>query len=161
MVIKGIKYIQVVLFFCCLTVKAQFPNPMDFNTATNATNTGTIAVGSNDLHWTAALTNSLGLYVPAVSCGNQSPGSWVNSPFPNANWITYPHTCSPSQAEHSCLGNVDEFYKLTFNLPSTTCGLAINTASAYCLSLDFYADNWVSEIYVNNIISVSFQTKVY
>lgn len=126
---------------------------MDFNTATNATNTGTIAVGSNDLHWTAALTNSLGPYVPAVSCGNQAPGNWINSPFPNANWITYPHTCSPSQAEHSCLGNVDEFYKLTFNLPSTTCGLAINTASAYCLSLDFYADNWVSEIYVNNIIT--------
>lgn len=102
------------------------------------------------MHWTAALTNSLGPYVPAVVCGNQSPGSWVNSPFPNANWITYPHTCSAGPAEHSCLGNVDEFYKTTFTLAPTSCNQSVATPSAYCLSLDFYADNWVWAIWVNN-----------
>lgn len=132
---------------------AQFPNPLDFNTATNATNTGTLPVGANDLHWTAALTNSLGPYVSAVVCGNQAPFNWANSPFPNANWITYPHTCSAGPAEHSCLGNVDEFYKLIVNLPSTSCNQSVATPSAYCLSLDFFADNWVSAIYVNNVLS--------
>ncbi|MCW3076623.1 MAG: psrP3 [Bacteroidetes bacterium] len=146
--------ICTIVCICNLSIlKAQFPNPLDFNSATNAANNGTIPLGSNDLHWTVALTNSLGIYVPAVNCGNQATCCWVNSPYPNANWITYPHTCSSSPAEHSCLGNVDEFYKLTFNLPGTNCGQAINTASAYCLSLDFFADNWVSEIYVNNIIT--------
>lgn len=105
------------------------------------------------MHWTAALTNSLGPYVPAVVCGNQATCCWINSPYPNANWITYPHTCSASPAEHSCLGNVDEFYKTTLILPATSCNQSVATPSSYCLSLDFYADNWVSEIYVNNILS--------
>ena len=95
---------------------AQFPSPLNFNTSTNTSNTGTLPIGTNDLHWTAAITNSLGTYVPAVVCGNQATCCWINSPYPNANWITYPHTCSSSPAEHSCLGNVDEFYKTTFNL---------------------------------------------
>lgn len=151
--IKKYRLIVLVCIACNFSVLAQFPNPLNFNTATNSTNTGTLAMLSNDLHWTAALTNSLGPYVPAVVCGNQAVGNWVNSPFPNANWITYPHTCSASPAEHSCLGNVDEFYKTTLNLPATSCNQSVATPSAYCLSLDFYADNWVSEIYVNNILS--------
>jgi gliding motility-associated-like protein len=130
-------------------VSAQFPNATLFNTASNGIGNGTIAIGQNDLNWMAVMTNSLGTYVPAVSCGNQAPGAWINSPFPNANWITYPHNCSPSPAEHSCLGNVDEFYRLVFNLPANGCGGAINTPSAYCLSLDFYADNWLWEVFVN------------
>lgn len=155
MVIKQIKYIAVVVWFCCFSLKAQFPNPLDFNTATNATNTGTIPVGSNDLHWTAALTNSLGVYVPAVSCGNQAPGNWINSPFPNANWISFPHTCTPgSPAEHSCIpGHVDVYFKLSFNLPASNCGLSVATPSSYCLSLDFYADNSVYEIFVNGVLN--------
>jgi gliding motility-associated-like protein len=143
-----------IVFFLVLLIfdlKAQFPNPLDFNTATNATNTGTIPVGSNDLHWTASLTSSVGPYVPAVSCG-VIPG-WLISSYPNANWITYPHACSAGPAEHACLGNTDEFYKLTFNLPALACGQSVSTPGAYCLSLDFYADNWVHEIFVNGISS--------
>lgn len=146
-------FILFLLDFMSRPVKAQFPNPMDFNTATNATNTGTIPVGATDLHWTAVLTNSLGTYVPAVSCGNIAPGNWVTSPFVNTNWITYPHGCSANPAEHSCLGSIDEFYKLTFTLPGNNCGQAVTTASAYCLSLDFFADNWVNAIYVNGILA--------
>ncbi len=143
-----------IIFFvaiCYSKVFGQFPNPLNFNTATNSSNTGTLPIGNNDLHWTAALTNSLGTYVPAVVVGNV--GGWSTSPFPNVNWITYPHTCSANPAEHACLGNVDEYYKTTLTLPANSCGMAIVTPSAYCLSLDFMADNWVSEIYVNNVLS--------
>ncbi|MBA3663753.1 MAG: gliding motility-associated C-terminal domain-containing protein [Bacteroidetes bacterium] len=143
----------LLLFF--FSGKAQFPNPSNFNTATNATNTGTLPIGATDLNWTAALTNSLGPYVSAVSCANQAPCCWVNSPFANANWISYPHTCSPTDpADHSCLpGNQDIYYKLTFNLPPTACGQSIATPSTYCLSFDFYSDNCVYEIFVNGIIN--------
>jgi gliding motility-associated-like protein len=139
--------------FISTSLFSQFPNPVLFNTATNSTGTGTIPVGSNDLNWTSALTNSLGPFVPAVSCGNAAPGNWVTSPFPNANWISYPHGCSANPAEHNCLGSVDEFYRLTFTLPANSCGQAVTTPSAYCLSLTFYADNWVHQIFVNNISS--------
>ncbi len=142
-----------VFLFYVNTIFAQFPNPSNFNTATNATNTGTLAIGANDLNWSASLTSSVGPFVPAVVCGNQATCCWINSPFPNANWITYPHTCSASQAEHSCLGNVDEFYKLIVNLPANSCNQSISTPSAYCLSFDFFADNWVAAVYVNNVLS--------
>ena len=124
---NNILTILVLLILFSARAFGQFPNPMNFNTATNATNSGTLAIGSNDLHWTAALTNSLGLYVPAVVCGTQ-PG-WSSSPFNNVGWITYPHTCSASPAEHSCLGNVDEFYKATLTLPATSCGQSANSVS--------------------------------
>lgn len=149
---KKIFFLFVFLLFAG-KLSAQFPNPLDFNTATNATNTGTLAIGANDLHWTASLTSSLGPFVPAAVCGNQATCCWLNSPFANANWITYPHTCSASQAEHSCLGNVDEFYKLIVTLPANSCNQSIATPSAYCLSFDFFADNWVSAVYVNNVLS--------
>src|SRR6266403_1486397 len=102
-------YIWICVIVLAGNLKAQFPNPLDFNTATNSTNTGKIFVGATDLHWTAALTNSLGTYVPAVRVSGV-PG-WAISPYINADWISYPHTCSANPAEHSCLGNVDEFYK--------------------------------------------------
>jgi gliding motility-associated-like protein len=149
-------YIFVFGLLAVFQLNAQFPNPLDFNTATNATNTGTIPVGSNDLHWTVSTTGIGGPYVPAVSCGNQAPGNWVNSPFPNANWITYPHTCLPGNpSDHTCVGNIDEYYKLTFNLPAAACGQSVATPSAYCLSLDYYADNWVWEIFVNGVSAIT------
>jgi hypothetical protein len=82
------------LTLLCMSAKAQFPNPADFNTATNATNTGTLSVGSNDLHWIVAMSNSVRPYVPAKSCGSVYTG-WVASPYANANWISYPRNCTP------------------------------------------------------------------
>ncbi|HQQ95355.1 MAG TPA: T9SS type A sorting domain-containing protein [Bacteroidia bacterium] len=141
----------LLIMFCSFSLLAQFPNPYDFNTASNATNTGTLSVNSNDLHWSVAITNSLGPYVAAVSCGNASPFSWVNSPYANANWISYPHTCSSNPAEHSCLFPYDQdmFYRLLVNLPASNCGQAISSPNAYCLSFDFYADNSVYMVSVN------------
>jgi hypothetical protein len=91
--------------------------------------------------------------VPAVRV-NGVPG-WVVSPYLNADWISYPHTCAANPSDHSCHGSVDEYYKLIVNLPATACGQSVATPSAYCLSMDFFADNWVSEIFVNGISSFS------
>jgi len=131
---------------------AQFPNPSNYNTATNANANGTISIGQPDLNWTASMTSSVGPYVAAVSCGNAFPSGWVASPFANTNWISYPHVCSGNPAEHSCLtGNQEIFYKLSVTLPSVSCGQSISTASAYCLSFDFYADNCIYQIFVNGV----------
>jgi gliding motility-associated-like protein len=148
--------VLVVLSFCYSLTKAQFPNPADFNTATNATNTGTIPALSNDLHWTVSMTGINGTYVPAVSIGAWAPASYVISPYPNTNWISYPHNCSTNPTDHSCNGNVDEYYRIIFNLPANTCsGLSVSTPSAYCLTFDYYSDNWVADIYVNGLLSYS------
>ncbi len=129
---------------------AQLPNPLSFNTAVNANNTGVITIGQNDLSWTASMTFSTGPYFPAVAVQNFG---WLVPPTNKAEWISYPHNCSSSPAEHSCLGNVDEFYKLTFNLPATTCTGSISDPGGYCLGINFFADNWVHEIFVNGISS--------
>src|SRR5438067_1310447 len=119
-------FLCAVIFFCCFASKAQIPNPVYFNTASNSTATGTIPVGANDLNWTVSNTGTVGPFVPAVSCGNAAPCCWMNSSSGNASWVTYPHGCSASPAEHACLGQADEYYKLSFNLPAQTpCGQAI------------------------------------
>lgn len=153
---KKNEVILIVLFFILLSfsinLKAQFPNPSFFNTATNSTGTGTLSYLATDLNWTAAMTSSLGTYTPAVVVGTQ-PG-WSNSPYTNTNWIVYPHTCSVSPADHSCNAlTIDEYYKLIFTLPSLACGQSVSTPSAYCLSLDFMADNCVKEIFVNGVLN--------
>jgi hypothetical protein len=137
---------------CIFVLAASFrgfsqPNPLSFNTAVNSTNNGTLPPGTDDLSWMVAMTSSAGTYVNAKCVGNVA--GWMNSPFPTAEWITYPHNCSASFAEHNCLGNVDEFYKLTINLPANTCNGSVSTPSAYCLSMSFFADNWVHEIFLN------------
>jgi gliding motility-associated-like protein len=155
---RSVSWIKCILIlaiiFLCFYAKAQFPNPALFNTGTNGTGTGTLSYLSQDLNWTAALSSSVGTYTPALVVGSQ-PG-WSNSPFTNATWIVYPHTCYPNPAQHFCDGTqVHEYYRLIFNLPSLACGASVSTPSAYCMSLDFMADNCVTDIHVNGALSYS------
>lgn len=152
---KALIFCFILLHFVCNRVWAQFPNPADFNTATNATNTGTLPAGTNDLHWEASMTGINGAYLPAVSVGPLAPASWAVSPYPNANWISYPHNCVPNNwNDHSCNGYVDVYYKLLVNLPTSNCaGTSVATPSAYCLTLDYFSDNWVNAVYVNGVLS--------
>lgn len=150
---KGVLICLLLLHgFCSF---AQFPNPTLFNTGTNAAGTGTLPVFSQDLNWQASITSSLGPWSNAAVCGNATGAIWSNSPYSNATWISFPHTCSGSSpAEHSCIsGMLDIYYKLQINLPAQTCGQSISTPSAYCLSLDFIADNCVSAIWLNGTLS--------
>lgn len=138
----------LLLLLLARPANAQFPNPSMLNTGSNAAGTGVVPLLSNDLNWTVAMPNILGPYVPAVMVGTQL--GWSPSPFTNANWICFPHTCSVTPADHSCDALLlNEYYKLTFDLPALNCSQSISTPSAYCLSLDFMADNCVREIFVN------------
>jgi len=154
----------LILFFLSLGIdfqlKAQLPNANAFNTGTNATYTGTLPVNSNDLSWTAAMgspTTFTSAFVPAKVIANTNPGVWVNSPYPNVAWINYPAAC-PGSTDYSytqCYGNVDEYFQLQFNLPTSICGIPISTTGLYCLNFQFYADNAVSTITVNGVVSYS------
>jgi hypothetical protein len=140
----------IIVLFTADVVLGQLPNPLNFNTAINAANTGTISTPGTDLNWSASLTNSLGPFVPCVTAPN--PG-WMNPPTPLAGWVTYPHTCSPSPAEHSCLGNIDVFYQLTFSLSPIVCGASVSSPGAYNMAMQFYGDNCISAIYVNGVLN--------
>ncbi|MDI1355858.1 MAG: T9SS type A sorting domain-containing protein [bacterium] len=136
------------------TLKAQLPNASLYNTATNASGTGTLSYLSNDLNWMASKTGSVGPYSPCKVLGQQS--IWSPSPFVNASWISYNHTCTAVPGEHICdTTHIDEYYRLILNLPSQICGMAITTPSTYCLDLDFLADNCVTNIFVNGMQSYS------
>ncbi|MBL7895462.1 MAG: T9SS type A sorting domain-containing protein [Bacteroidia bacterium] len=156
-----IHYYKYVLFglivFTFYKTQSQIPNANLFNTASNAQGNGVLSYNSNDLNWFASNTGLPGSFVPAKVCGNQAPCCWPGSGAINNDWITYPHSCSSSIAEHSCSGNVDLYYKLSFNLPSANnCGLEISNPGAYCLALDLLVDNCLHQVYVNgNLVYTS------
>ncbi|HRD38863.1 MAG TPA: T9SS type A sorting domain-containing protein [Bacteroidia bacterium] len=156
-----ILYYKYVLFglivFTFHKTQSQIPNANLFNTASNAQGNGVLSYNTNDLNWFASNTGLPGSFVPAKVCGNQAPCCWPGSAAINNDWITYPHSCSSSIAEHSCSGNVDLYYKLSFNLPSANnCGLEISNPGAYCLALDLLVDNCLHQVYVNgNLVYTS------
>lgn len=141
----------------------QIPNANLFNTASNAQGNGVLAYNVNDLNWSASNTGLPGSFIPAKVCSNQAPCCWQGSNAINNDWITYPHTCSSSIAEHSCSGNVDLYYKLSFTLPSANnCGQEISNPGAYCLALDLLVDNCLHQVYVNgNSVYISNVTNPY
>ncbi len=119
------------------------PNISTFNTGTNAAANNVRANGADDLNWTVSTNGISGTYIPAKVLGTNVPSVYYQSPYPNATWIAHSTT-----GGHSSTANF--FYKLTFDLPCTNNGcLSIEEEDAFCLNLEFFADNNVSEIYVN------------
>jgi len=129
-----------------------------FNTGAQPTSYSTYrAYGMQDVSWWVAQTSvgsaatpptSAGAYVRAVTQDASAiPGWWdPHSPLtmPNAGWITYPNTCSPTlPARHDCLPGwgVDQWYKISFYICCDP--------SDFCISLDMWADNRIQEVYVN------------
>lgn len=99
--------------------------------------------GQTDLHWEVGIgTNSgpasVAIWIPAFVSKCLSTNTWVDSPS-NANWISY-----YKDSVHSS-DNLELYFCYSFYL---------NTAidpSQFSLDMDFYADNSVHEIYINNI----------
>lgn len=104
------------------------------NTAYNGS--GGFLTSGNDLHWEIGLGNATG----PGSVSSWSPASvyyntaWVASPFGNANWL------GNNDASY-----VHVYFRYKFNL-----GSSVNL-STFALTMDFYADDQVVEIYVNNV----------
>jgi uncharacterized repeat protein (TIGR01451 family) len=71
--------------------------------------------------------------------GNQAPGTWINSPFGNANWNSNYNTGQGAS-------NVDVYHRFTFNLAASV------VPSLFSLKLDFYSDNSVAEVFVNGVL---------
>lgn len=86
-------------------------------------------------------------YLPAIVSGNAAPTAWVNSPFGNAEWISY----STSGYDVNSIGPADGsspnfyFYKYNFNLADPY------LVQAFKLKIDFYVDNSVHDIYINGV----------
>jgi hypothetical protein len=150
--IHCLRALFLLLIVSVTSLKAQFPNPVSFNTAVNAGLNGTIPIGTNDLSWTTSSVSMNGPWIPAVRGSNLQ--AWLVSPYPTADWITLVHCSATSTlnlTQHSCKGNVDDYFRLMFSLPVDTCNDTLNFAGGYCLNMNFYADNQVHEIFVNGV----------
>jgi hypothetical protein len=140
--------------FCLLLQGAafgQYPDPRTLNTAANGATTKW-PIGSIDPNWYAAtgdINGPVSVFTPAYVCGNCEPMWWYNSPFPNAQWITYN---GGSGCQHFNLGCLDFYFRRYITLPSLSqCGQPVD--DDFCLGMDFYADNHVSEIKVNGVVN--------
>jgi len=148
------------LLACTMYVHAALPNPLMFNTAINSSYSGLVGLGNAGNNWQVALTNIAGPYYFARQAW---VAGWVGSPSTLSSWVTYPqHNCSGATniAEHWCLGpsaanpsgvkgDVEEFYKINFELPEYVCGLPVTQQGAYNLAIKFWADNFVRRVYIN------------
>ncbi len=119
------------------------PLPRWFNTGTNGAG-GRLPGGSQDMNWEVSTGNINGPYTPAIVMSSK-PGSYVTSSWPDCDWISH-----SAIGSHS--GNLDYYYRIDFDLPCfDSCGSSFDVDSTFCLTLDFFADNSVYEIYANGV----------
>ncbi|HLP11337.1 MAG TPA: gliding motility-associated C-terminal domain-containing protein, partial [Flavobacteriales bacterium] len=120
------------------------PTGAFFNTATNGAG-GVLAGGSFDSNWDFATGSAAGPYTPAIVM-TIYPGSYYPSPWADCDWIAHNAT-----GTHSV--NTDYYYRIQFYLPCTTpCGASYATPGVFCLNMDFFADNSVTEVLVNGVV---------
>ena len=135
----------------CSVISQIFPNPANLSTGQGLQN-------NLDPNWETSdtfdniPTDLLTLnYYPALIYNDCAPGEWVNpqslpSPINNSNWII-------SNVSDAC-NQIDVAYKyivyrLTLNLPETCDGFNIAEGSNYTLYFSGYADNTISDVYLN------------
>lgn len=144
-----------VIFCTSLALKAQWPTPLNLNTATdpvttNATKLPVTIPGTADHSWKVSITSISTGYVSAVRVAPVS-GSWVTSPYTNADWISYPHTCDTNTPSSSWCdpggAAQEEYYKVTINLTGG--------AGTYALNWTAYADNCIYKVYLNGTSPVN------
>lgn len=133
------------------------------NTGTNANGSGLAQTDRFDANWEVAFspdpnaTNTDALpalsamsnatYFPAVVTGNKIPQAWANSPFGNAEWISYTQTSMDANNTGYLDGTSANtyFFRYRFNLTDAY------LLSAFKLKLNFLTDNITKNIYVNGI----------
>ncbi|MFC5729543.1 MULTISPECIES: GEVED domain-containing protein [Nocardioides] len=112
-----------------------------FNTAYDGAG-GRLPVGSRDAGWEVGLGTTAGpgsvtSWIPAYVV-QPVAGAWATSPYDNADWISH----DPSRA-HTTTG--DFFYRYQFRIAAEV------PLEGFALPMDFYADNSVWEVYVNDV----------
>jgi len=127
----------------CSPASGPPPSNQTFNTASAGVG-NRLPIGAADLHWTWAIDNITGAYAPAIVM-DSLPSTYYRSSWPDCYWIS-------TNKDGTQSGTHDFFYKVDFNLPcANTCGLSYDQDNTFCLSLDIFADNSISEIYVNGV----------
>lgn len=113
------------------------PSSTEFNTGTNGAG-GTLPGGSTDLLWQVSTTTLNGTYNPAIVMSS-TPAVYYTSPWPDATWVSLNNDGSHAVDQ-------DFFYRADFELPCEDC-----LVNNFCLNLDIFCDNTITEIYVNGI----------
>ena len=120
------------------------PSSDYFNTANNGI--GGTKISGFDEHWEFSDLGLNGPYFPATIVSNPT-SAWYTSLWPTSDWISGSNT-----GYH--LGNDDTsyYFRNIFNIPCANgCGQSPNDSGNYCLDLEYYADNFISEVYINGI----------
>ncbi len=104
--------------------------------------------GERDSYWEVGKGDASGYesvttWEKAYVVGNAAPGAWVDSPYNNAEWISY--STDGKHKKPQDWHDLDMFFRYRFNLDSSI------DPSQFALDLKFYADNNVYEIYVNGV----------
>lgn len=142
--------IFALIFFSHISIFGQtFPNPATLSTGQGAPNT-------IDPLWLASPwyasnpPNPMGLtYISTLINNNCAPGAWVDpttlpAPVNNGNWIT--------GSDGNCATNTNSgyrYFRLTLNLPADCNGFSVTVAGNYVLDLIGYADNTISDVFIN------------
>jgi gliding motility-associated-like protein len=139
------------LFFLIGTMgghDAQVPDPQGWNTGINT------PVGALDPHWRVAVGDTVqptGAFVPAKVVGNCG-GTWPNGAPPNADWIAHDFGAGCAHLANGC---VDLYFRREVVLPATNaCGAPIE--GNFCLEMDFWADNNVYRVSVNDVVNFQY-----
>lgn len=146
------KFLFIIILIISWLGKVQsqtFPNPVTLST-------GQGSPGSLDPLWlvspwyTTNPPNPIGLtYGTALINNTCAPGAWVDPaslppPMNNGNWIT--------GSDAPCSSNPFDgyrYFRLTINLPADCNGTSVTTPGAYSLYFAGYADNTISDVFIN------------
>ncbi len=125
-------------------------NPNLFNTGFNANTGSYLSAYSADSYWTVtgpSLTTGAGLPSPtatwtSASVNNLIPASWYATPYFNSQWISQQNADQPYQVPQNDPG--DWWYRYEFNL-------SVADPSVFQIPFNWYSDNNIWEIYVNDV----------
>ncbi|WP_395026236.1 hypothetical protein [Comamonas odontotermitis] len=112
-----------------------------FNTGFNGAG-GKLSPPAQDAFWEAAAGDASGpgsvtTWTQANVVGNIAPGSWVNSPFGNAEWIARGNGLGDG-------GGAIVYYRYQFNIDPSV------DLATFSLNFDFYIDDYIQQIIVNS-----------
>lgn len=144
------------LFILATLVELQQANSQVFPDAASLS-TGQGNIGELDSVWSASpwfdsppgSPNGL-VFTPALINNSCAPGAWVDPtqlppPVNNANWITG----NEGPCDNNSISGF-RFFRLTLILPEECAGQSILTPGTYVLYLSGYADNTITDVFVNS-----------
>ena len=121
------------------------PDTNYFNTANNGI--GGVFTSGTDLSWEFSDQSRFGPFNPATIVSNPTT-AWYSSPWSTANWIS-----GVADGNHaSGVWDTTYYFRNRFLLPcANECGQSVSDSGSYCIDLEFFADNYIAEIWINGV----------